>query len=104
MQFWHAGLKKGLPNMPETKKKIKILGVEISVFDVPIKSAAETFGEYELEDGSRIRVKFVASSFLRIDGEYGPDGRPLYLVFSAPAVNVLDSPETLMGHPKQSVQ
>jgi hypothetical protein len=90
--------------MPETKKKIKLVGVEISVFDVPIKSASETFGEYELEDGSRIRVKFVASSFMRVEGEYGPDGKPFYLVFSSPAVNVLDSPETLMGPRPKSVQ
>jgi len=90
--------------MSETKKKIKLLGAEITVYDVPIKSASETFGEYELEDGSKVRVKFVASSFLRIEGEYGPDGRPLYLVFSAPAVNVLDSPVSLMHPPNKSIQ
>jgi hypothetical protein len=85
--------------MPETKKTIKLLGHDISVADVPIKSASETFAEYELEDGSKIRVKFVASSFLRIDGEYGPDGKPVYLVFSAPAVNVLSSPDALLRPP-----
>lgn len=90
--------------MPETTKKIKLVGVEISVFDVPIKSASETFGEYELEDGSKIRVKFVASSFLRVPNEYGPDGKPVYLVFSAPAVNVLDSPVALMNPGPKSIQ
>lgn len=82
--------------MPETKKTIKLLGFDIKVIDVPIKSANEFFAEYELEDGSKVRVKFVASSFLRAEGEYGPDDKPVYLVFSSPAVNVLSSPETLM--------
>jgi hypothetical protein len=80
----------------ETKKSIRLLGFEVKVIDVPIKVAGESFAEYELEDGSKIRVKFVASSFLRVENEFGPDGKPLYLVFSAPAVNVLSSPEALM--------
>ena len=82
--------------MAETKKTIRLLGHDINVFDVPIKSANESFAEYELEDGSKVRVKFVASAFLRVEGEYAPDGKPVYLVFSAPAVNVLSSPEELM--------
>jgi len=82
--------------MPEIKKTIKLLGFDVKVIDIPIKSAHETFAEYELEDGSKIKVKFVASAFLRIEGEYAPDGKPVYLVFSAPAVNVISSPETLL--------
>jgi hypothetical protein len=82
--------------MPETKKTVRLLGFDVKVIDVPVKSATESFAEYELEDGSKIRVKFVASSFLRVENEFGPDGKPLYLVFSAPAVNVLSSPAALM--------
>lgn len=86
--------------MAETKKTIRLLGFDVKVHDVPIKSATEHFADYELEDGSKIRVKFVASSFLRVEGEYAPDGKPVYLVFSAPAVNVLSSPDALMRPPK----
>lgn len=89
--------------MVETRKTIKLLGFEVKVTDVPIKSASESFAEYELEDGSKVRVKFVASSFLRADGEYGPDGKPVYLVFSSPAVNVLSSPEALMRPPEEKL-
>jgi len=85
--------------MPETKKTIRLLGFDVKVIDVPIKSASESFAEYELEDGSKIRVKFVASSFMRAEGEYGPDGKPIYLVFSSPAVNVLSAPDALMRPP-----
>jgi hypothetical protein len=87
--------------MPENKKTIKLFGHDVNVSDVPIKSASgESFAEYELEDGSKVRVKFVASAFLRIEGEYAPDGRPVYLVMSAPAVNVLSAPEALLRPPK----
>ena len=86
--------------MPETKKKIKIFGNDVNVFDVPIKSATETFAEYELEDGSKIKVKFVASAFLRVEGEYSPDGKPVYLVLSSPAVNVLSAPDALLRPPR----
>jgi hypothetical protein len=86
--------------MPETKKKINLFHHDISVFDVPIKSAIEYFSEYDLEDGSKVRVKFVASSFLRVEGEYAPDGKPVYIVLSTPAVNVLSSPDTLQQPPQ----
>jgi hypothetical protein len=99
MQSWQDGRKKGLPTM-EIKKNIKLLGFNLTVTDVPIKAATESFAEYELEDGSKIKVKFVASSFLRVDGEYAPDGKPVYLVFSAPAVNVLTAKPELMRAPE----
>jgi hypothetical protein len=86
--------------MPETKKKIKVLGNDVNVFDVPIKSAVEYFNEYELEDGSKVKVKAVATSFLRAEGEYSPDGKPVYLVLTAPAVNVISSPDTLVRPPQ----
>jgi hypothetical protein len=86
--------------MAEIKKKIRILGNDVNVFDVPIKSAIEFFNEYELEDGSKVKVKAVATSFLRVEGEYTPDGKPVYLVLTAPAVNVLSSPDALQRPPQ----
>jgi hypothetical protein len=101
MLFWRGGQRKGLPNMAETKKVIKLFGNDVRVIDVPIKLALnENFADYELEDGSKIRVKFVASAFLRIEGEYTPDGRPVYLALSAPAVNVTSAPEALLRPPQ----
>jgi len=93
--FWQGGLRKGLP-MPEIKKTVRLLNHDIPVIDVPIKSAIEFFNEYELEDGSKIKVKCAASSFMRVEDEYAPDGKPVYLVFTSPAVNVLSSPEALL--------
>jgi len=78
--------------MPEQKKKMDILGNMRDVVDVPVKSATEFFNEYVLEDGTVIKVKNVATSFLRVEGQFLPDGRPIYLVLSAPVVNVESSP------------
>jgi hypothetical protein len=85
--------------MPETRKTIKLLGFDVPVIDVPIKSASESFADYELEDGSKIRVKFVASSFLRVEGQFGPDDKPIYLVFNASAIDVLSVPNELLRPP-----
>ena len=77
--------------MPEEKKRIPMLGLEIDVADVPIKKATEFFNEYELEDGSFLKVKSVVTSVLRIEGQFGPDGKPVYIVLTGPVVNVVRS-------------
>ena len=77
--------------MPEQKRKMAVLGTEMDVADVPIKKATEFFNEYELEDGSVLKVKNVATSILRLEGQYTPDGKPIYLVLTSPAVNVATS-------------
>lgn len=80
--------------MAETKKKLPMLGVELEVTDVPIAESSEPFSRYTLEDGTVVKVKNVATSIVRIDGQYLPDGRPVYFVFSSPVVDVESSPLT----------
>jgi hypothetical protein len=78
--------------MSETKKKITVFGHEVDVSDVPIVKAEERFNLYVLEDGSVLRVKSVATSMLRVDGQFLPDGNPIYIVVTSPAVSVESSP------------
>ena len=77
--------------MAELKKTIDVLGKQMDVADVPITKATEFFNEYELEDGSMLRVKSVATAVLRIEGQFTPDGKPVYMVLTSPAVNVKSS-------------
>lgn len=77
--------------MPEERRTLKMLGVELEVVDVPIVSAKEYFNEYELEDGTVLRVKGVATSVARIEGQRLPDGRPVYFVTMNPSVDVKTS-------------
>ena len=68
-----------------------ILGSRKTVADVPITKATEFFNEYELEDGSVLRVKCVATAILRIVGEITPEGKPIYLVMTSPNTYVVSS-------------
>jgi hypothetical protein len=87
--------------MPETKKTITALGKQIDVTDVPIKEAEEFFNQYVLEDGSVLKVKSVATAMLRVDGQYLPDGSPIYIVMLSPAVRVESSPLRKDPEPKE---
>jgi hypothetical protein len=76
------------------KKKLKLGGKEIDVVEIPVTDSKEFFNEYKLEDGAQIRVKSVATSVLRLEGERNPDGTPIYLVLSGNVVNVMTGPDT----------
>jgi hypothetical protein len=79
-------------SMPEIKRKLPFFGFELDVSDVPIVKAEEVFNQYVLEDGSVLRVKSVATQFLRVDGQFLPDGSPIYIVVTSPNVSVETSP------------
>lgn len=78
--------------MAEQKRKIPMLGKDVDVTDVPAVQATERVNDYTLEDGTVLRVRGAATSFLRVDGEYLPNGQPFYLVFMSPAIEVISSP------------
>lgn len=86
--------------MAETKKTIDIFGHSIDVSEVSILESKEQFVEYKLEDGSVLKIKGVASSVLRVDNQFLPDGSPIYIVIMNPVVNVLSSP--LKRDPRES--
>ena len=69
-----------------------MFGHDIPVTDVPVVDHEERFLQYKLEDGSIIKVKNVATSVLRVDDQYLPDGSPVYLIISNPVVSVVSSP------------
>ena len=87
--------------MPEEKKKLRFAGNDLNVFDVPIKKATEPFADYELEDGSILRVKSVVTSVLRLEAQNNPEnGNPIYIVQSTPVVSVVSAPENLIKKPR----
>lgn len=87
--------------MPEQKKKLELAGKELDVSDVPIKKATEPFADYELEDGSILRVKSVVTSVLRLEGLNNPaDGNPIYVVVTMPVVSVVSAPKNLIKKPR----
>jgi hypothetical protein len=83
--------------MAETKKKIPVFGHEMDAIDVPATEAKEFFNEYVLEDGTVLRVKGVATSFLFLDNQFLPDGRPVVICLMTPNVSVISSPKSKPG-------
>lgn len=79
--------------MPE--QKMPLFGTEAEVTDVPILKSTEPWYEYDLEDGSSLRVKWVPTSIIRMDGQYNADDTPLYLILATPVVSVVNSPDGL---------
>lgn len=77
--------------MPETKKKLPMFGFEVECAVVPVLKTDECFNTYMLEDGSVLKVKSVATSFLRVEGQYLPDGSPIYIVMATPVASVVES-------------
>ncbi len=90
--------------MPEKKIKIPLFGHDVEATDVPISKSTENYNEYELEDGSTIRLKVVATSILRIDGQYTPEGDPIYLVKNGQVVTVVDAPKVIRKRIKMDLQ
>lgn len=68
-----------------------MFGFEVEVSEVPVVKLDESFNTYVLEDGTVLKVKSVATSFLRVDGQYLPDGSPIYLVMATPVASVIES-------------
>lgn len=77
--------------MTEVKKKLSVFGLEIDVSVVPFKSTEESITRYELEDGSVLKVRGIATSILRVDNQWLPDGSPVYIVQLTPVVGVESS-------------
>lgn len=74
--------------------KIKWQGREVDALSIPFKSIKEDWNEYDLEDGTTLKMKAVVSDIVRVDGQFDPEGNPLYLIKSGNMV-VASSPDNL---------
>ena len=81
--------------MTEKNFKIPLFGHDVEVVEVPILNSTEGFNDYELGDGSKIRLKIVATSILRLVGQFNADGDPIYIVKKGQVVTVLQAPDAL---------
>jgi hypothetical protein len=74
--------------------KVNFQGREADAVEVDFKTVIEDWNEYDLADGTRIKLKSVASNIVRLMNEYDNDGNPIYLVKSS-NVLALSVPENL---------
>jgi hypothetical protein len=64
----------------ESKTKVMHNQRLVDATDVPVAQSNENWSDYTLEDGTKLRVRFVVTKTLRVEGEYDSDGNPTYLV------------------------
>ena len=67
-------------------------GKPVDAVAVKFKSVREDWNEYQLDDGSTVRMKTIVSDVVRIPDEYDAENNPVYVVKSTNMV-VLNSPD-----------
>jgi hypothetical protein len=81
--------------MPEIRRKVTLpIGIVEGV-DVPIHEAHERWSEFELADGSVLRVKPNVLYITRIDGQYDQEGNPMYALTAQQTMTVVSAPAHL---------
>jgi hypothetical protein len=68
--------------------KITFNGKEVEATPVDILSSKEIWNEYQIRGGNTIRIKLIVTKILRIEGENGVDGKPIYQVRSQNVTDV----------------
>lgn len=81
------------------KRTMPLLGVDAEVTEMEILEKKDRSAEYTLEDNSIIRVNYVPTAVLRLEGQYNADGTPIYLVTNGVVVNVIYSPDEVKKKP-----
>lgn len=77
------------------KRKINVGGQDFMAEDVEFEpEAPEKWNTYVLHDGTTLKVKAVLADVLRIEGQYAPNGDPLYTVNASLVVST-NVPENL---------
>ncbi len=78
--------------------KIPFKGQEVDATEVDFQTRKEDWNEYQLMDGSVIKMKLVVGSIFRVAGEYDAEGDPIYVVRSK-NVLMVRSPDDLKKKP-----
>jgi hypothetical protein len=76
----------------EIKRTIKMLGTDFPATEVPIVRRSEIPSEFELEDGTIIRVSTPVTAVLRLDGFPDFEGNPMFWVKNGTVVTVIAGP------------
>ncbi|MBA7679277.1 hypothetical protein ES703_87566 [subsurface metagenome] len=67
-------------------------GKQVDATPVKFKNINEEWNEYDLEDGSTIRMKTIVSEVVRVPDAYDQENNPVYVVKSTNMV-VVNSPD-----------
>ena len=62
--------------------KIPFQGQEVDATLVDFRIEREEWNDYQLYDGTHLRIRLVLSEVFRVDGHYDPEGNPIYVAKS----------------------
>lgn len=79
----------------DRKVQIPYNGKMVQGTEINIEETVERASEIVLADGSRLRLKSSVISAIRVDGEYGPDGNPIYVLNATPVMTLIEAPASL---------
>ena len=74
--------------------KINFQGQEVDATEVEFQTRKEDWSEYQLMDGSVVKMKLVVSDIFRLEGMYDQEGNPVYHIKST-NVAAVSSPDNL---------
>ena len=74
-------------------EEMHIQGKKVIATDLDFQTLAEDWNVYKLEDGTKLKIKTVASKIIRVEGEYNNEGDPIYHVKSMNIVTTDIPPE-----------
>ena len=74
--------------------KVEYQGQQVEGLDIRFKSVREDWNEYDLEDGSTVRMKTVVTDVIRLEDIYDREGNPVYTIKSGNMV-VIKAPDNL---------
>ena len=80
--------------------KITYQGREVDAIEVNFKVNREDWNEYQLADGTELRMRLVVGEVYYLPGTYDREGKPVYFVKSQNLV-ISKSPDHLLKHPEQ---
>ena len=61
---------------------INWIGKQVEAISINFKGIREEWNEYDLEDGSTLRMKTIVSDVVRVPDEYDNENNPVYVVKS----------------------
>jgi hypothetical protein len=74
--------------------KVNLGGRQVDACPIDINQTNEYWNQYLLDDGTVVKMKLVATKVLRVDGEFDPEGNPLYVIQSTNITSV-NAPDNL---------
>ena len=74
--------------MAHEKVMINFGGRQVQATPVDVNQSSEKWNEYFMEDGTVLKMKLVLKKVFKVEGEFDPEGNPVYVMQSTNVTSV----------------